>query len=792
MFRNYFKIAWRNLLKERQFTLLNLVGLSTGLACTLLIYLWVKDELHVDKYNRKDDQLFQVMANHKSENGIKTINHTAGLLANALAAEMPEVEHAVTVVPASWFGNKGTVSFDETHLKADGQFIGSDYFNVFTCPVIKGDTKTLFRDNQTIGISQDLALKLFHSTNNVIGQTVKWDHGEFTGTYNIGLVFEKNPANAVEQFDLLFNFDLFVEKRPSMKAWGNSDPSTFLILKKGTETDRFNAKIRNYLHSRNKDLDAQLFAIRYSDKYLHGQFENGVQAGGRITYVRLFSIIALFILVIACINFMNLSTAKASGRMKEVGIKKAIGAYRRSLAIQYLSESVMMAFLSLVFAILLLLILLPQFNNITGKHISLALDIKATVSVLAITFVTGLIAGSYPAFYLSGFNTISALKGSLKTSVSEIFVRKGLVVFQFAVSVTFIVSVLVVYKQIRYIQSKNLGYNRENIIHFEIPMQMDSVSLKSSEAFLNEVKNLPGVVNASSYYHNLTGEHGSISGFEWPGKPPGRDIDFANLEVGYNFIETVGMTFKEGRGFSNNANAGNEIVFNESAIKKMGLKDPIGKTVKFWDQQRQIVGVVKDFNFESLYEQVKPCFFQVYPVMPNIMVKLQKGAESQAIPQIEKTFQAYNKGNVFEYQFLDENYKALYASERRISVLSGYFAGLAILISCLGLFGLAAFTAQRRRKEIGIRKVVGATIGNIAVLLSTDFLKLVLIAMVIAFPLIGWAMDQWLHEFAFRVDVGLSVFIISGIAITLLTLITVGYQAIKAALLDPVKTLKTE
>lgn len=577
-----------------------------------------------------------------------------------------------------------------------------------------------------------------------------------------------------------------------MKAWGNSDPSTFLILKKGTETDRFNAKIRNYLHSRNKDLDAQLFAIRYSDKYLHGQFENGVQAGGRITYVRLFSIIALFILVIACINFMNLSTAKASGRMKEVGIKKAIGAYRRSLAIQYLSESVMMAFLSLVFAILLLLILLPQFNNITGKHISLALDIKATVSVLAITFVTGLIAGSYPAFYLSGFNTISALKGSLKTSVSEIFVRKGLVVFQFAVSVTFIVSVLVVYKQIRYIQSKNLGYNRENIIHFEIPMQMDSVSLKSSEAFLNEVKNLPGVVNASSYYHNLTGEHGSISGFEWPGKPPGRDIDFANLEVGYNFIETVGMTFKEGRGFSNNANAGNEIVFNESAIKKMGLKDPIGKTVKFWDQQRQIVGVVKDFNFESLYEQVKPCFFQVYPVMPNIMVKLQKGAESQAIPQIEKTFQAYNKGNVFEYQFLDENYKALYASERRISVLSGYFAGLAILISCLGLFGLAAFTAQRRRKEIGIRKVVGATIGNIAVLLSTDFLKLVLIAMVIAFPLIGWAMDQWLHEFAFRVDVGLSVFIISGIAITLLTLITVGYQAIKAALLDPVKTLKTE
>ena len=792
MISNYFKIAWRNLLKERQFTLLNLIGLSTGLACTLLIYLWVNDELHVDKYNEKDAQLFQVMANHKNENGIKTINHTAGLLANALASEMPEVEQAVTVVPASWFGNKGTISSGDTHLKTGGQFIGKSYFDVFTCPVIEGDKSTLFRDNQTIGISQELASKLFHTTNNIIGKTVKWDHGDFSGTYNIGVVFEKNPANAVEQFDLLFNFDLFVEKRPSMKSWGNSDPSTFLILKKETDTDRFNAKIKNYLHSKSNDLDAQLFAIRYSDKYLHGQFENGVQAGGRITYVKLFSIIALFILVIACINFMNLSTAKASGRMKEVGIKKAIGAYRQSLVIQYLGESVMMAFLSVIFAVLLLVILLPQFNQITGKQISLALDFRLIFSVLGITFITGLIAGSYPAFYLSGFNTIAVLKGALKTSAGEVLVRKGLVVFQFAVSVTFIVSVLVVYKQIEYIQSKNLGYNRDNIIHFEIPLQMDSVSLKSSEAFLGEVKNLPGVVNASSYYHNLTGEHGSISGFDWPGKTPGKDIDFANLEVGYNFIETVGMTLKEGRGFSNNANANNEIVFNEAAIKSMGLKDPIGKTVKFWDRERQIVGVVKNFNFESLYETVKPCFFQVYPVMPNIMVKIQRGAESQTIAQIEKTFQAYNKGNVFEYQFLDENYKALYASEQRISVLSRYFAGLAILISCLGLFGLAAFTAQRRRKEIGIRKVVGATVGNVAVLLSMDFLKLILIAMAIAFPLISLAMDQWLNEFAFRVDVGLSIFIISGIAITLLALITVGYQAIKAALLDPVKSLKSE
>jgi putative ABC transport system permease protein len=792
MYKNYLKIAWRNLLKERQFTLLNLIGLSTGLACTLLIYLWVNDELMVDHYNDKDEHLYQVMANHPGENGIKTINHTAGLLANALATEMPEVDLAVTVVPASWFGNKGIVGFGETRIKAGGQFISKDYFKVFTCPVVEGDANVLFRDNQTVGISRELALKLFHTTENIIGKTITWDHGQFSGSYAIGNVFEKNPSNAVEQFDLLFNFNLFVEKRPGMKHWGNSDPSTYIVLKKETSVAGLNAKLKTYLATKEKDSNVQLFAIRFSDKYLHGQFENGVQAGGRITYVKLFSAIALFILVIACINFMNLSTAKASGRMKEVGIKKAIGVYRRSLVFQYLGESVMMAFLALVLAVILLFVFLPQFNQITGKQISLEFDGRVILSMLVTTLFTGLIAGSYPAFYLSGFNTISVLKGALRTSVGELMVRKGLVVFQFAVSVVFIVSVLVVYRQIEYIQNRNLGYSRENIIHFEIPMQDDSVSLKSAESFLNEVKSLPGVVSASSYYHNLTGEHGSISGFEWPGRAPGRNIDFANLEVGFSFIETAGMTFKEGRGFSDNENAYNEIVFNESAIKSMGLKEPIGKTVKFWDQQRQIVGVVKDFNFESLYSQVKPAFFQVEPVLPNIMVKIQSGAEPQTISRIEKTFQAYHKGNAFEYQFLDENYKALYASERRIGVLSRYFAGLAILISCLGLFGLAAFTAQRRQKEIGIRKVVGATVANVAILLSTDFLRLVVIAMVIAFPVIGWAMNQWLQDFAYHMELDLSVFVLSGISVALLALFTVGYQAVKAALMDPVKSLRRE
>lgn len=792
MIRNYFKIAWRNLLKERQFTLLNLTGLSTGLACTLLIYLWVQDERQIDKFNEKDEQLYQVMANHFHEDRIETIPNTAGLLAEAMKSEMPEIEHAATVLPASWFSNKGIISLGETHLKAGGQFVSKDFFNVMTCPMVQGDAGELFAGKTTIAVSESMASKLFGSEKNVVGKSIKWNNGEFSGMYNIGGVFKDVPVNATEKYDVLFNFDLFVEKRPGMKEWGNSDPGTYLVLKKGTELEKFNSKIRHYLKSKGKGMTTQLFAVKYSDKYLHGQFENGVQAGGRITYVKLFSVIAVFILVIACINFMNLSTAKASGRMKEVGIKKVIGAHRSSLVIQYLGESLMMAFLSLILAGVLLLLILPQFNNLTGKQISLGFDLNLILSVSGITLLTGLLAGSYPALYLSGFNPTAVLKGKLRTSVGELMVRKGLVIFQFSVSVIFIVSVLVVYQQIDYIQTKNLGYNRDNIIHFEIPFEMDPASLKAAETFLGEIRNIPGVVSASSYSHNLTGDHGSISDFHWPGKAEGKTIDFANLEVGYNFIETAGIQLKEGRSFSPNQNAGNEIVFNEAAIKSMGLKDPVGKNIKFWGNERQIVGVVKNFNFESLYETVKPCFFQVYPVMPNIMVKISGGSEVQTIARVEKAFHDFHKGHPFEYQFLDENYKALYASERRVGILSRYFAGLAIIISCLGLFGLATFTAQRRQKEIGIRKVVGASVGNVAALLSADFLKLVLIAMVIAFPLIGWGMKEWLSNFAYHIDLDMKVFVLSAVAIIVLAMFTVGYQAIKAALMNPVKTLKSE
>jgi len=791
MLKNYFKIAWRNLLKDRQFTLLNLIGLSTGLACALLIWLWVTDERSMDKFNEKDSQLYQVMQNIRHENNIETMNHTAGLLANALKKEMPEVAYAATVVPASWFDSKGIASIGEVKVKAGAQFVSSDYFNVFTVPVLLGDKTKVVEDKHSVAISDELAMKLFHTTN-AIGKTIDWNQGEFTGPYQVAAIFAKNAPNVSDKFDMIFNFDQFKERRPGMDDWGNSDPSTYVILKKGTSVDAFNAKIKNFFSTKGKESGKTYFAVKFSDKYLHGIYKEGKPAGGRIAYVKLFTIIAIFILVIACINFMNLSTAKASRRIKEVGIKKIVGARRETLIIQYLGESVFMSFLALILAVLLIALLLPAFNQITGKTINLQFDARLVFSVLGITILTGLLAGSYPALYISGFSPATVLKGKLKTSVAAVWVRKGLVVFQFTLSVMAIVGVLVVYRQVDYIQSRNLGYSRDNIIHFEIPLENDSIKMVRAASFVNELKNIPGVVSAASYYHNLLGGHGAISGFQWPGKSPGQDINFANLEVGYGFIETMGIKMKEGRNFSNNANAFNEIVFNESAIKKMGLKDPIGKTVQFWGMKKQIVGVTEDFNFESLYQGIKPCFFQAWPVMPNIIVKIKAGTEKQTIASIKTVYTAFNKGLPFDYRFMNEEYQALYNSESRVAILSGYFAGLAILISCLGLFGLAAFTAQRRQKEIGIRKVVGASVGNVVVMLSKDFIRMVLISILIGFPLVGWIMQQWLQEFAYRISIGTGVFVAAAFCILFITMLTISFQAIKAAIANPVKSLRTE
>jgi putative ABC transport system permease protein len=795
MLKSYLKIAWRNLRKDRQFTFLNLVGLSTGLACTLLIYLWVTDEWSVDRFHQKDARLFQLMVNGRNDGVIGTAPQTPALLAQTLAKEMPGIDYAVATVPTIGI-KKTTLSVGDNVTKAVGQYAGKDYFNMFSWHLLQGKEDQVLTDKSFIVLSKDLALKLFHTTGNVIGKTVVWQHDR---PYTVSGIFEGTPANSSVQFDYVMPYDVFLDDRPYEKDWNNSDPYTYLVLKDGVDPAQFNQKIAGFLKTKNPKTTGTLLLQRFSSGYLHGKYENGVQAGGRIEYVRLFSLIAAFILVLACINFMNLSTAKAAGRMKEVGIKKVVGASRAALIGQYLGESLLMSFLSLVAAIGLVSLLLAPFNALTGKQLALHFDTNLILSLLTVGLITGLLAGSYPALYLSGFRPVAILKGKLKNSAGELWVRKGLVVFQFALSMAFIVSVLVVYRQIVFIQTSNQGFNKDNTISFDMEGKIstpEEIKAYTSgvQSLLREVKNIPGVVKASSIDHeSIIDDYGTM-GLSWEGKDPKNNMSFGNIGFNYGMIETLGMQMAAGRSFSRQLSSdSSEIIFNQAAIDQMGLKSPLGKIINVDGNNRKIVGIVKNFHVQSLHEAVMPFLIRLEPVYTFcIMARIQGGQEAKVIDQLRTLYQKFNPGYVFDYKFLDQDYQAQYVADQRVAVLSRWFAGLAVLISCLGLFGLAAFTAQKRQKEIGIRKIVGATVGNVLVLLSKDFLKLVGIAILVAFPLAWWAANEWLQSFAYRIDIGAGVFLIAGGSILFITLFTISFQAIKAAVANPVNSLRTE
>ncbi len=450
--------------------------------------------------------------------------NTPGRLARALADEIPEIQYAVTVVPASWFNEKGIAKLGETSIKAEGQYATKDYLDIFSCDLVVGDKNQVLADKYSVAISEELAGKLFDKAENSIGKTIEWNQDAISGSFQITGIFKSPPANATAQFDLLFNYDIVQDAHLWLTEWRNSGPSTFVVVKNGTDVSVLNDKIKNYLKSKSQDSENTLFLQKYSDRYLYSRYENGQPSGGRIEYVRLFSIVALFILIIACINFMNLSTAKASGRLKEIGIKKAVGANRAILIYQYLGESMLMTFISLMLSIVVVVLFLPFLNEITGKQLVFTFGKELIFSIVGILLFTGLVAGSYPALYLSGFRPVEVLKGKLRGSVTEFWARKGLVIFQFVISVTLIVSVLVVYKQIEFVQSKNLGYNRNNVLHFNAEMKMEDDENflayggkleKNVETLLNEINKIPDVVSVSNFNHDLTGHHGGIQGVDW-------------------------------------------------------------------------------------------------------------------------------------------------------------------------------------------------------------------------------------------------------------------------------------
>jgi putative ABC transport system permease protein len=791
MFQHHLLLIYRNFKKYRSSFLINLIGLSAGLTCALLIYLWVTDEVRMDKFHAKNDRLYKVMQYMKTAQGNVVSEATPGILGQALKSEMPQVDEALTASPTYWLEQTKLSAGNQNNIKAAGKFAGTDFFKVFSYPLISGDMNRVLSGKQAIVLSERLAMKLFNSTA-VLGKEIVWRNVEMQNETHalVTGVFKDTPSNSSDHFDFLVSLDVLYAVNDNYKKWGNYGPDTFIVLKENADPALVNTKIRDFMQSKGIT-NPTLFIVPYADAYLHGSYTNGIQTGGRIEYVRLFSLIAIFILVIACINFMNLSTARASRRMKEVGIKKVMGAGRQSLIMQYLGESVLLSTLSLFIALLCVELFLPQFNEITGKDLSLHFDGRLLLIITGITLTTGLISGSYPAIYLSGFNPAVALKGKLAASASALWTRRGLVVFQFTLSVVLIVCVFVVYKQIEFVQHKNMGYQKENVVYMEAEGKVKT----SIVPFLAGVMKLPGVLSASSMDRGFLGEFGTTEGdFKWEGRDPRQVIKFQNASINTGLIETLGIKMAAGRSFSDKFGADStKILINEEGIRAMGLKDPVGKIFGLWGKDYQIVGVVKNFNYESLHEPVKPLFFRYAAQNTNrVLIRIKAGEEKETLAALHDFYVHYNPGFQFEYRFLDQDFQAQYIAENRVSVLSRYFAGLAVIISCLGLFGLAAFTAERMVKEIGIRKVLGASEWSIVYILSGEFIKPVVLSVVIALPLSYALTRYWLNTFAYRIDLHLWYFIGAGLLALVISWLTVGLQAVKAARMNPIQCLRDE
>ncbi|ACT96044.1 ABC transporter permease [Dyadobacter fermentans] len=786
MLRNYLKIAWRNLLKNKTFSSINILGLALGMACSLLIMLWVQDEIKMDRFHENDARLYSVMENQHYSGEINTYPATPGILAENIVKDIPEIEKASQILweetPVLLVGNV----FDNEK----GRFVQGDFLTMFSFKLTHGDAKTALKRPDGIVISQKIADKYFKGVD-PIGKAMRVDNKH--DVVVTGVLDEVSRYSSMK-FDFLMSYDVWQKGAPWSKEWGNNGPRCAVMLAKNADIDKVNAKIEDYIKTKNKDSNVDLFLIHYGESYLYSNWEAGQQNGGRIEYVRMFTVVAVFILIIACINFMNLATARSVKRAKEVGLRKVVGAYKASLIGQFMGESVLITLLSLVVAVAIVLVLLPGFNSLTEKQLALDfLDPTLWALLLLLTLITGLIAGSYPALFMSSLNPVTILKGALKFKPSAAYFRQGLVVFQFGLSIVLILSMIVIYRQIDFIQHKNLGFSQENLLY--IP-DIENTMTTNFDAFKQALESEPGIKSVARSQANPLAYGSSTMGVSWPGKDTTKQLLFNVNPVGFDFIKTMGIRLLDGRDFSPSfgTDTSNYLV-NEAAAKKIGYKDPVGKELTMWGRKGKIIGLMKDFHIGSLHVAIEPLIINLQPKKEAWgvgMIRAEAGKTQQAIESTEKVFRRYNAGVPFKYYFADEEFANLYKAEMVVSKLSNYFAFLAIFISCLGLFGLAAFTAEQRTKEIGVRKVLGASVTNLVGMLSADFVKLVGVAAVIAFPVAWYFLNGWLEKYAFRIDMEWWYFAVAGIAALLIALFTVSFQAIKAALMNPVKSLKSE
>jgi len=788
MLNNNLKMAWRNLMRHKVFSLINIAGLALGMTCSILILLWVKDELSFDRFHANGEQLYRVMElQHYPGADDLVTDATPGPLAAVLEQELPEVKQAVRSTTWEW---KQLFSYKDKVLKVNGRYADPEFFEVFTFPLLFGDAAQALKQPNTVVISEKVAKEFFNSPGEAMGKVFRIGNSK---SYKVTGVMQDVPKNSSMAFDYVMPVDDWINSPGSewLKEWGNNALRTFVQLQPGTDITAFNEKIKPLIRKQSKDAKNDLFVQAVNEMYLRGDFRGGKTGGGRIENVRLFSLIAVFILVIACINFMNLATARSAKRAKEVGVRKAIGASKSALVGQFLVESLFVSFLALFLSLNLSGMLLPQFNELTGKFMQLDFtDPELLLLLSGVAVITGLVSGSYPAFFLSSFKPALVLKGTVRLGSRVAIFRKGLVVFQFILSALLIISTLVIYLQLHYIRTRNIGMNRENVVL----LPLDGELHKRYEVVKKELLAVPGITAVTAANQSPLMVGNSTGSIEWEGKDPSADVLFSIIKTDFDFLETMHVQLKEGRSFSSAyGTEETNVIINEEAARLMQLEDPVGQWLGSSEDRATIIGVVKNFQTASMHQRIQPLIILLTPEETNtLFARIAPGQVPGALAAMEKVLKKHNPAFPFEYHFLDEDFEMMYKSEAIMGKLTNYFAGIAIFISCLGLFGLALFTAEQRTKEIGVRKVLGASVSGIVFMLSKDFLKLVLIANLIALPLGWYFMSGWLSDYADRTELSWWIFAAAFVSTIIIATFTLSFHAIRTAIANPVTSLRTE
>jgi putative ABC transport system permease protein len=785
MIKNYFKIAWRNLIRNKGFSITNILGLTIGMTCTIFIFLWVKNELAFDKFHKDHDNIYQVMATRDFKNNIFTDPNMVLPLAKTLEGGSPLLKRTVVTTHQE----SHLVQYGETKLKKDLYQVSDQFFNMFSWKFVKGNAATAINDPKSIVITE-AAAKSFFGNDDPINKVVKIDNEL---NYKVSAVVADPPDNSTFKFDFIAPFDYssdYIKNR--MKEWTNSSHNVFVQTIPGANMVAVNKYIDQIKHQHDvNDKISTYFTFPMNKWHLYSEFKDGKNVGGMIEYVRLFIVIAIIILLIACVNFMNLSTARSEKRAKEVGIRKTLGSDKRQLITQFFFESIILALIAFILSVAAVYLLMPLFNSLVNKTLHLnIIDPFFMVGALVVILFTGIVAGSYPALYLSSFNPVKVLKGTFAAGKSAVLPRRILVVGQFVISILLISATIIIYQQIQHVKDRNIGYNPDNLIMLPSSQAVD----KNYAAIKQELFNtglISAVTRTSAPITEIWWKSGSP---DYNGKSPDGNIIFSGLSTDIDFTKTMGVKILQGRDFKATPGDSAVMLINKAAVVAMNVKNPIGLEMRYGPRKYTIVGIVDNIVMSSPYDAVDPLMVYYNPNGSSMVsVRLKDGTQPQkAIKSLETIFKKYNPDNLFEYQFVDQEFGKKFITEELISRITNIFAGLAIFICCIGLAGLASFTIEKRFKEISVRKVMGASVQQLLMLISTEFLKLVLVAFLIAVPLTWWLMSNWLQKYTYHINISIWLFAVVGVLILLLTLVVVGLNTMRAATANPVKSLRSE